>query len=109
SHLDLDLMAAVHDALNGLGKVPRLDVLLYCSGGEIGAARRIGLMLQEACERLAMIVPDRCRSAGTIVALAGEAIVARRAAIFSPVDPLLQSAAGDGEAPGAVSAEGVRR
>jgi hypothetical protein len=92
-----------------MGGTPRLDVLLYCSGGEIGAARRIGIMLQQSTDELGMIVPDRCLSAGTILALAGTEIVAGRAAVFSPVDPLLQGSVDGEEAAGAISAEDIRR
>jgi hypothetical protein len=110
SHLDLDLLPPLFDTLKGIGEAPRLDLLLYCSGGEIGGARRIGLMLQQSSERLAIIVPDRCRSAGTILALAADEILAGRAAIFTPVDPLLQAGAdADNDAPQAISTEDVRR
>src|SRR5438874_942209 len=74
SHLEIELLPVVHDMVAGLGEVPRLDVLLYCSGGEIGAARRLGLLFQQATERLGVIVPDRCRSAATMLALAARDI-----------------------------------
>lgn len=110
SHLDLDLLPALHDMLNTLDNASRMDVLLYCKGGEITAARRIGLLLGMATEHLGAIVPDRCQSAGTIVALAAREIIAGPAAIFSPVDPALQAPLNSDEgSPSAISTEDVRR
>jgi hypothetical protein len=109
SHLDTDLLPALHDTLRALGPMERLDVLISCRGGAVGAARAMAVLLHQFAGHLTFIVPDRCTSAGTILALAGHEIVAGPAAIFSPVDPLLQGplASGD-EAPGAISAQDVR-
>lgn len=109
SNLELELLPALYDILRATGRVERLDVLLYCRGGIVNAARRIALMLNDFTDHLAFIVPDRCESSGTIAALAGREIVAGPAAIFSPIDPALEaSATPSGDAPPAVSAEDVR-
>jgi hypothetical protein len=109
TRLTIELIPALHDFLSDLGTVQRLDVLLYSLGGEIGASRRLGFLLQDCTERLAFIVPDRCCSAGTILALAGDEIIAGAAAIFSPIDPHLESAQAQTDGPGALSAEDIRR
>lgn len=109
SNLELELLPALYDILRATGRVERLDVLLYCRGGIVNAARRIALMLNDFTDHLAFIVPDRCESSGTIAALAGREIVAGPAAIFSPIDPALEASATPSEhAPPAVSAEDVR-
>jgi hypothetical protein len=108
SHLELDLLPVLYDALSDLGRTQRLDVLLYCCGGVVNAARRIALMLHDFTGHLAFIVPDRCLSSGMIAALAAHEIVAGPAAIFSPVDPHLETPSGSGEGPSAVSAQDVR-
>lgn len=109
SHLEVDLLPELYDTLRGLGSPARLDVVFYCKGGVVNAARRIALLLHELTDHLAFIVPHRCESAGTITALAAREIVAGPVAIFSPIDPLLQAApSASGEAPLAISAEDVR-
>lgn len=109
SNLELELLAPLYDTLRRDGRLERLDVLLYCRGGIVTAARRIALLLDGFTDRLSFIVPDRCESSGTIMALAGREIVAGPAAIFSPVDPLLQGpTAPSEEGPTAISAEDVR-
>jgi hypothetical protein len=109
SNLETDLLPDLYDTLREIGHSERLDVLFYGHGGEVTAARAIALLLHQFTDRLAFIVPDRCTSSGTIAALAAHEIVAGPAALFSPVDPLLQgppSAPGDGL--GAISAQDVR-
>lgn len=109
SNLEIELLPALYDTLREIGHTERLDVLFYCRGGAVNAARCIALMLHEFTDRLSFIVPDRCESSGTIAALAAHEIVAGPAAIFSPVDPLLQGPlSSPGEGPPAISAQDVR-
>ncbi len=109
SHLELELLPELYDVLRGLGRPERLDVVFYCKGGVVNAARRIALLLHQFTAHLAFIVPHRCESAGTITALAAREIVAGPVALFSPIDPQLQGApSGQGEGPSAISSEDVR-
>ena len=110
SSLDLDLLPVLYDMVTEMNAPSRLDIVAHIRGGEIGAARRIAMMLSNACEHLTFVVPFRCESAGTIMALAAEEIIAGPAAIFSPIDPQLQAEnttleSGDAS----MSAEDVRR
>jgi hypothetical protein len=109
SNLDTALLPALYDTLREIGRSERLDILFSCHGGEVAAARAIALLLHQFTDRLSFIVPERCASSATIAALAAHEIVAGPAALFSPVDPLLQgpSPSGD-EGPGAISAQDVR-
>lgn len=106
--LDLDLLPIVHDRLREIGRAERLDVLLYCRGGRIGAARRIAMLLNGFTDHLAFLIPDRCESAGTILALSGREIVAGPAAVFTPVDPQLEAESPGARQPAAMGAEDVR-
>lgn len=109
SNLETDLLPALYDTLREIGPTERLDVLLHCHGGEVSAARAIALLLHPFTGHLAFIVPDRCTSSGTILALAGHEIVAGPAALFSPVDPLLQGPSSGADDPlGSISAQDVR-
>jgi hypothetical protein len=109
SHLELDLLPELYDTLRGLGRPSRLDVVFYCRGGVVNAARRIALMLHEFTGHLAFIVPHRCESSGTLTALAARELIAGPVAVFSPIDPQLQSSpSAQGEGPHAISSEDVR-
>ena len=92
-----------------MGKVQKLDVLLYGNGGETNTARRIGLLLHEFCEQLSFIVPHHCQSACTLLALTGKEIIAGDLALFSPVDPGLTSTSDTPSgSPGTLASEDVR-
>ncbi|HEX8307969.1 MAG TPA: hypothetical protein VF645_06065 [Allosphingosinicella sp.] len=109
SNLETDLLPALYDTLREIGRTERLDVLLHCHGGEVTAARAIALLLHQFTDHLAFIVPERCTSSGTILALSGHEIVAGPAALFSPVDPLLQGPTSGADDPlGSISAQDVR-
>lgn len=107
THLDVELLPPLHDALRRLGRVQRLDVIAYCRGGEVTVARRIGLLLHRFAERVRLIVPYHCQSAGTVMALAAHEIVAGPLAMFSPIDPHLSGSDASGEAT-AMSALDIR-
>jgi hypothetical protein len=109
SHLELELLPELYDTLRGLGHPKRLDVVFYCRGGVVNAARRIALMLHDFTDHLAFIVPHHCQSSGTITALAAREIIAGPVALFSPIDPQLQGPpSSQGERPSAISSEDVR-
>ncbi len=109
SHLELELLPELYDTLRGLGRPARLDVVFYCKGGVVNAARRIALMLHEFTGHLTFIVPHRCESSGTITALAAREIIAGPVAVFSPIDPQLQaSVSAQAEGPLSISSEDVR-
>tara|TARA_R110002051_G_scaffold32996_12_gene74537 strand:- start:7161 stop:8033 length:873 start_codon:yes stop_codon:yes gene_type:complete len=109
SNLELDLLPSLYDVLHEMGRTERLDVLFYCRGGIVNAARRVALLLHEFTDHLTLIVPDRCESSGTIVALAAHEIIAGQVAVFSPIDPLLQAGSPTSEqGPLAISAQDVR-
>lgn len=104
--LDIELLPALYEQLRAIGKVDRLDVLLYSRGGVVNGARRIALLLREFTHHLGVIVPHYCESSATLLALAADEIVAGELAIFSPIDPHLHGDAGDGTS--SISSEDIR-
>jgi hypothetical protein len=107
TNLDIELLPALQERL-GEARTESRDVLLYCRGGNAGAARRIAMLLHDSTDWLAFLVPDRCESAGTILALAGREILAAPTAVFSPVDPQLETGSPEAPSPGAIAAEDLR-
>lgn len=72
----------------------KIDVLLYTTGGQTMAAWGIANMLREYCDELAVLVPYRALSAGTLLTLAANEIVMSRLGQLSPIDPSLTSPLG---------------
>lgn len=106
--LDIDLLPPLYDVLGGIGRSERLNVLVFCRGGSVNAARRIALLLREFADRLRFVVPHFCESAGTVMALGANEIIAGPLAIFSPIDPHLAAADAAGGGPSALSSQDVR-
>lgn len=107
SRLEIDLLPPLYEALRTLGPVERLAVVVQCRGGEVNAARRIALLLHAFARRLTFLVPHRCESAGTVLALAAHEIVAGPMAVFSPIGPHFPAEDGDA-GPSAMSSEDFR-
>ncbi|WP_374582939.1 hypothetical protein [Pseudoduganella sp.] len=106
STLDIDLLPALYDQLRTIGKVERLDVVLHSRGGIVNGARRIALLLREFTRHLGVIVPHYCESSATLLAMAGDEIIAGDLAIFSPIDPHLHGDAGGDTS--SISAQDIR-
>ena len=94
SHLDMELLPALYELCQGIGPVPRLDVVLHGRGGIVNAARRIALLLRQHARHLSFIVPFHCESAATLLAFSADEIIAGDLALFSPIDPQLDGAEG---------------
>lgn len=109
SNIDIGLMPVLYDFLEELSPTPSLDVVIHCRGGDITAAYRLARILVDATDHLTFIVPFYCTSAGTIMALAADEIIAGATAVFSPVDPQLASSSTiDNHEQSMISAEDVR-
>ena len=109
STLEMDLLPALFDTLQECGNAARLDVVIYCRGGLVNAARRVALLFHLFSPRIRFIVPQYCESSGTVAALAAHEIIAGPVASFSPFDPMLQGeqSKSDNE-PRAISAQDIR-
>ncbi len=86
-----DTHAIFFEHLENIGKVPRLDVLLYTVGGHTLAAWGLANLVREYCEQLSVFVPHRALSAGTLFTLAADEIIMSRLGQLSPIDPSVPS------------------
>jgi ClpP class serine protease len=82
-----DALPRFHNHLRQVGEVPRLDVLLFTSGGDTLAAFGLARLFREFAKWVGVLIPDRCLSAGTLVALGANQIYMTRAGTLSPIDP----------------------
>ena len=109
SVLDTEILPHLYELLRDIGKSERLDVVLYGRGGEINAARRIGLLLHDFARHLCFLVPYHCQSSFTVLSLAGHEVIASDLAAFSPIDPRLNAIDANGSEGGDVlDSENVR-
>lgn len=73
--------------LDAIGKVNRISLILYTRGGDTLAAWNIVNLIREFCNELEIIVPNKCRSSGTLMSLGANNIVMTKQATLGPIDP----------------------
>ncbi len=78
--------------LDAIGKANKISLILYTRGGDTLAAWNIINLLREFCNELEVIVPNKCRSAGTLMALGANSIIMTKQATLGPIDPSITRA-----------------
>ena len=73
--------------LDVIGKVDKISLIIYTCGGDTLAAWNIINLFREFCNELEVIVPNKCRSSGTLMALGANSIVMTKQATLGPIDP----------------------
>lgn len=89
-----DAHAAVFQHLEQVGKVSKLDVLLYTAGGHTLPAWGLANLVREYCDHLGVLIPHRALSSGTLFTLAANEIIMSRLGQLSPIDPSITSPLG---------------
>jgi hypothetical protein len=84
-----DAIDQVSDHLDALFPTKKISVLLYTPGGTTMAAQNLVNMLRMFCDDLEIIVPNKARSAGTLMCLGADRIVMTKQATLGPIDPSL--------------------
>lgn len=77
-----------------------IDFMLHTAGGDIDAAEKLISIVRTAVGsgRLRVVVPDFAKSAGTLMAIAADAIVMSDSSELGPIDPQITLADGRGNA-----------
>lgn len=65
----------------------KISLILYTCGGDTLAAWNIINLFREFCDELEVIVPNKCRSAGTLMALGANCVTMSKQATLGPIDP----------------------
>jgi hypothetical protein len=73
-----------------------LDVLLQSPGGDIDSAEKLVYMIRERVSSLRILVVERAKSAGTLIALAADDILMSSTSELGPIDPQVTVFAADG-------------
>lgn len=78
--------------LDAIGRVNKISLILYTRGGDTLAAWNIINLFREFCNELEIIIPNKCRSSGTLMALGANSIIMTKQATLGPIDPSITSA-----------------
>lgn len=82
-----DLKQPLYRVLKDLKKRGGIDLLLYTRGGDINAVWPIVSLIREFDRHFQVLIPFKCHSSGTLVALGAERIVLGPLSELSPIDP----------------------
>src|SRR5947208_3595912 len=63
-----DFMRIAYDHLRAIGKVERIDLLIYSRGGDVMLPWPLVNTIRSFCERFCVLVPFRAHSAATLTA-----------------------------------------
>lgn len=88
------------DLLHDVEYSQDLDLMLQIPGGDVDQAERIVMMCRKKIgpgARLRVVVPDSAKSAGTLIALASDAIVMGYCSGLGPIDPQVSIITAGGE------------
>lgn len=79
---------------------PNIDLFLYSRGGDVSVPWRIVSMIREFCASFRVLIPYKCHSAATMIALGADHIAMGNKAELSPIDPtLVRATVGESQSP----------
>jgi hypothetical protein len=89
AQINQDCVDLFSDHLDGLFPATRISLILYTLGGNTMSAWNIVNTFRMFCDELEIIVPNKARSAGTLMCLGADKIVMTKQATLGPIDPSL--------------------
>lgn len=87
TQIGIDVPDILLEHLDAMGNVKKISLILYTLGGNTLAAWNIVNLIREFCSELEVIVPNKCRSAGTLISLGANKIIMTKQATLGPIDP----------------------
>lgn len=100
------------EQLRKIGPQTKISLVLISDGGDSSASLRIATVLREYCQELQVIVPSRCASAATVLALAADKIIMCSSGYLTAIDTSLihgMNPRGPDNVPVPVSVDQVKR
>lgn len=73
--------------LDKIRVVDKISLVLYTRGGETLSAWSLANLLRTFCDKLEIIIPAKCHSAGTLLCLGADNLVMTKQATLGPIDP----------------------
>jgi hypothetical protein len=88
----MDALGLFYRHLEAIGKVKKIALFLYTTGGDTMVPWRLVNLIREYCDQFVVLVPYKAHSAGTLVCLGADEIVMTKMAELSPIDPSVTNA-----------------
>ena len=86
-----DILNIFNDLLRIKDVYKKIDLFIFTLGGDILAGFGLSRLFREYTGYFSVLIPDKCYSAGTLLALGANEIVMTKAASLSPIDPTINN------------------
>jgi len=83
----MDIIPIVSKQLRQIGKVAKIDLVLYSAGGDTMVPWRLVSMIREYGTTFSVLIPYKAHSAATMISLGADEIVMSDLSEISPIDP----------------------
>ncbi|OGG11574.1 hypothetical protein A2Z00_05065 [Candidatus Gottesmanbacteria bacterium RBG_13_45_10] len=87
TQIALDVLDLFEKHLYRLGKLNKISLFLYSSGGSIDAPWPLVSLIREYCKEFEVILPNKALSAATLICLGADKIIMTPYSFLSPIDP----------------------
>lgn len=87
TRISSDIIPLLGNQLDAIGKVKKISLFLYTSGGDMLAPIRIVKLIRNHCDEFEILVPYKAHSAGTLICMGADTIVMGKLGELTPVDP----------------------
>ena len=83
----MDIIPIVSKQLRQIGKVAKIDLVLYSAGGDTMVPWRLVSMIREYGTTFSVLIPYKAHSAATMISMGADEIVMSDLSEISPIDP----------------------
>lgn len=87
ARIAMDIIPIFSKQLRKIGKVEKIDLFLYSSGGDTMVPWRLVSMIREYCNHFSVLIPYKAHSSATMISLGSDEIVMSDLSEISPIDP----------------------
>ena len=83
-----DVIPIFNRHLENIGEQKKISLFIYTRGGDMVTPLRLVKLIRSYCNEFEVLIPYRCHSAGTLIALGAHKVVMGKLGELSPVDPV---------------------
>jgi len=87
TNIGADILAPFANHLDTIGDVDKITLVIYSNGGSTLAGWSLVNLIRSFCKDFEVIIPFRCQSTATLIALGANRIVMTKQGTLGPIDP----------------------
>ena len=87
TNIGSDILAPFADHLDKIGDTEKITLYIYSNGGSTLAGWSLVNLIRSFCKDFELIIPFRCQSAATLIALGTNRVIMTKQGTLGPIDP----------------------